>query len=122
MTYVSGSRTWVEDIYTYGGKSALIQTNGFSSLSNEETNYLNMQNNDKKRSANSIKALVQSINDKCTGNRLRVALDEDKITYKSKSELADQLPNCEIIDSADLFRLIRAVKTEDENNSNEVSS
>jgi Xaa-Pro aminopeptidase len=114
MTYVSGSRTWVEDIYTYGGKSALIQTNGFSSLSNEETNYLNMQNNDKKRSANSIKALVQSINDKCTGNRLRVALDEDKITYKSKLELADQLPNCEIIDSADLFRLIRAVKTEDE--------
>ena len=27
MTYVSGSGTWVEDIYTYGGKSALIQTN-----------------------------------------------------------------------------------------------
>ena len=32
MTYVSGSGTWVEDIYTYGGKSALIQTNEISSL------------------------------------------------------------------------------------------
>ena len=114
MTYVSGSGTWVEDIYTYGGKSALIQQDEVSTLSNEETNYLNMQNNDKKRSTNSIKALVQSINDKYPGNRLRVALDEDKITYKSKLELADQLPNCEIVDSADLFRLIRAVKTEDE--------
>ena len=117
MTYVSGSKTWIDDVYTFGGKSALIQPQNLVTISKEESNYLNMQNNDKKRSTNGVKALVKSIKDKDkTGGKLKVALDEDRIAYKAKMELIEQLPNCQIIDSADLFRLIRAVKTKDEIN------
>tara|TARA_Y100000590_G_scaffold470677_1_gene667672 strand:- start:1157 stop:2392 length:1236 start_codon:yes stop_codon:yes gene_type:complete len=115
MTYVSGSGSWINDYYTYGGRSALVFPSNQKAIGEEENNYLSMQNNNTKRSPNIIKALLQSINDK-TNCRLKIALDQDRINDIGKKELIEQLPNCEIIDSADLFRLIRSVKTEDELN------
>tara|TARA_Y100000591_G_scaffold331063_1_gene363829 strand:+ start:2718 stop:3956 length:1239 start_codon:yes stop_codon:yes gene_type:complete len=113
MTYVSTSNTWINDFYTYGGKSALIQKNEQVIKSAEENRYLNLQNNDEKRFPTAIEALIASIKNN-TDKKLRVAIDEDKMTDKSILKLREDLVNCEVIPSSDLLKLIRMVKTDDE--------
>lgn len=113
MTYVSASNTWINDFYTYGGKSALIQESEHVIESAEENTYLNLQNNDDKRFPTAVEALVASIKNNTT-KKLRIAIDEDKMTHKSTLKLQEELDNCELIPSSDLLRLIRMVKTDDE--------
>ena len=113
MTYVSASNTWINDFYTYGGKSALIQESEHVIESAEENTYLNLQNNDDKRFPTAVEALIASIKNNTT-KKLRIAIDEDKITHKSTLKLQEELDNCELIPSSDLLRLIRMVKTDDE--------
>ena len=81
MTYVSASNTWINDFYTYGGKSALIQESEQAIESAEENTYLNLQNNDDKRFPTAVEALIASIKNNTT-KKLRIAIDEDKMTYK----------------------------------------
>ena len=113
MTYVSASNTWINDFYTYGGKSALIQESEHVIESAEENTYLNLQNNDDKRFPTAFEALIASIKNNTT-KKLRIAIDEDKMTHKSTLKLQEELDNCELIPSSDLLRLIRMVKTDDE--------
>ena len=113
MTYVSASNTWINDFYTYGGKSALIQEIEHVIESAEENTYLNLQNNDDKRFPTAVEALIASIKNNTT-KKLRIAIDEDKMTHKSTLKLKEELDNCELIPSSDLLRLIRMVKTDDE--------
>ena len=113
MTYVSASNTWINDFYTYGGKSALIQESEQVIESAEENTYLNLQNSDDKRFPTAVEALIASIKNNTT-KKLRVAIDEDKMTHKSVLKLQEELDNCELIPSSDLLRLIRMVKTDDE--------
>lgn len=113
MTYVSASNTWINDFYTYGGKSALIQESENVIESAEENTYLNLQNNDDKRFPTAVEALIASIKNNTT-KKLRIAIDEDKMTHKSTLKLKEELDNCELIPSSDLLRLIRMVKTDDE--------
>ena len=113
MTYVSASNTWINDFYTYGGKSALIQESEQVIESAEENTYLNLQNSDDKRFPTAVEALIASIKNNTT-KKLRVAIDEDKMTHKSTLKLQEELDNCELIPSSDLLRLIRMVKTDDE--------
>ena len=113
MTYVSASNTWINDFYTYGGKSALIQESEHVIESAEENTYLNLQNNDDKRFPTAVEALIASIKNNTT-KKLRIAVDEDKMTHKSTLKLQEELNNCELIPSSDLLRLIRMVKTDDE--------
>jgi len=113
MTYVSGSKSTIKDYYTYGGKSALVQSEDVNTQSIEEQIYLQLQNNDFKRAKNSIDALAQSITSHKLKN-IKIAVDEDKINDKKMKILAELLPNCEILYGSDLFRLIRQVKTDDE--------
>ena len=113
MTYVSASNTWINDFYTYGGKSALIQESEHVIESAEENTYLNLQNNDDKRFPTAVEALIASIKNNTT-KKLRIAIDEDKMTHKSTLKLREELDNCELIPSSDLLRLIRMVKTDDE--------
>ena len=113
MTYVSASNTWINDFYTYGGKSALIQESENVIKSAEENTYLNLQNNDDKRFPTAVEALIASIKNNTT-KKLRIAIDEDKMTHKSTLKLQEELDNCELIPSSDLLRLIRMVKTDDE--------
>ena len=113
MTYVSASNTWINDFYTYGGKSALIQESEQVIESAEENTYLNLQNSDDKRFPTAVEALIASIKNN-TRKKLRVAIDEDKMTHKSTLKLQEELDNCELIPSSDLLRLIRMVKTDDE--------
>ena len=113
MTYVSASNTWINDFYTYGGKSALIQESEHVIESAEENTYLNLQNNDDKRFPTAVEALIASIKNNTT-KKLRIAIDEDKMTHKSTLKLQEELDNCELIPSSDLLRLIRMVKTDDE--------
>ena len=113
MTYVSASNTWINDFYTYGGKSALIQESEHVIESAEENTYLNLQNNDDKRFPTALEALIASIKNNTT-KKLRIAIDEDKMTHKSVLKLQEELDNCELIPSSDLLRLIRMVKTDNE--------
>ena len=113
MTYVSASNSWINDFYTYGGKSALIQESEHVIESAEENTYLNLQNNDDKRFPTAVEALIASIKNNTT-KKLRIAIDEDKMTHKSTLKLQEELDNCELIPSSDLLRLIRMVKTDDE--------
>ena len=113
MTYVSASNTWINDFYTYGGKSALIQESEQVIESAEENTYLNLQNSDDKRFPTAVEALIASIKNNTT-KKLRVAIDEDKMTHKSVLKLQKELDNCELIPSSDLLRLIRMVKTDNE--------
>ena len=113
MTYVSASNTWINDFYTYGGKSALIQESEQVIESAEENTYLNLQNSDDKRFPTAVEALIASIKNNTT-KKLRVAIDEDKMTHKSVLKLQAELDSCELIPSSDLLRLIRMVKTDNE--------
>ena len=113
MTYVSASNTWINEFYTYGGKSALIQDSKQVIESAEENTYLNLQNSDNKRFPTAVEALIASIKNNTT-KKLRVAIDEDKMTHKSVLKLQEELDNCELIPSSDLLRLIRMVKTDNE--------
>ena len=113
MTYVSASNTWINDFYTYGGKSALIQESGQVIESAEENRYLNLQNSDDRRFPTAVEALIASIKNNTT-KKLRVAIDEDKMTHKYIVKLQEELDNCQLIPSSDLLRLIRMVKTDDE--------
>ena len=115
MTYVSASNTWINDFYTYGGKSALIQESEQVIESAEENRYLNLQNSDDRRFPTAVEALIASIKNNTT-KKLRVAIDEDKMTYKYLLKLQEELDNCELIPSSDLLRLIRMVKTDNEIN------
>ena len=113
MTYVSASNTWINEFYTYGGKSALIQESKQVIESAEENTYLNLQNSDDKRFPTAVEALIASIKNNTT-KKLRVAIDEDKMTHKSVLKLQAELDSCELIPSSDLLRLIRMVKTDNE--------
>ena len=115
MTYVSASNTWINDFYTYGGKSALIQDSEQVIESAEENRYLNLQNSDDRRFPTAVEALIASIKNNTT-KKLRVAIDEDKMTHKYIVKLQEELDNCQLIPSSDLLRLIRMVKTDNEIN------
>lgn len=113
VTYVSAQQPWIEDLYTFGGKSALIQPPGEVARTPEEETYLGLYNNDARRGANPGEALGMAIKERGLG-KARLALDQERVTPRVRAQIEAALPDAEIVEAADLFRLIRMVKTPDE--------
>ena len=113
VTYVSAQQSWIKDLYTFGGKSALIQPAGAQAQTPEEETYLGMYNDDAKRAKNPGAALALALKERGL-TKARLALDQERVTPNVRAQIEAALPDAEIVDAADFFRLIRMVKTADE--------
>jgi Xaa-Pro aminopeptidase len=113
MTYTSMQQSWIKDHYTFGAKSALILPPASKPETPEEETYLGMYTNDAHRAKNPGAALGLAL--KHSGlDKARIALDEERVMPGVRRQIEEALPDATIIDAADLFRLIRVVKTPDE--------
>ena len=113
VTYVSAQQSWIKDLYTFGGKSALIQPAGAQAQTPEEETYLGMYNDDAKRAKNPGAALALALKERGLA-KARLALDQERVMPNVRAQIEAALPDAEIVDAADFFRLIRMVKTPDE--------
>ena len=113
VTYVSAQQSWIKDLYTFGGKSALIQPAGAQAQTPEEETYLGMYNDDAKRAKNPGAALALALKERGL-TKARLALDQERVFPNVRAQIEAALPDAEIVDAADFFRLIRMVKTPDE--------
>ena len=113
VTYVSAQQSWIKDLYTFGGKGALIQPAGAQAQTPEEETYLGMYNDDAKRAKNPGAALALALKNRGL-TKARLALDQERVTPNVRAQIEAALPDAEIVDAADFFRLIRMVKTADE--------
>ncbi|MBI3126494.1 MAG: aminopeptidase P family protein [Candidatus Tectomicrobia bacterium] len=113
VTYVSMQQSWIKDLYTFGDRSALIQPPGSKPQTPEEETYLGMYNNDARRSKNAGAALGLALRERGL-DKGTIALDEERVMPGVRKQIQDALPNATIVNGADLFRLIRMVKTPDE--------
>jgi Xaa-Pro aminopeptidase len=113
VTYTSMQQSWIKDLYTFGGRSALIQPPGESAQTPEEETYLGMYNNDARREKSPGAALALALRERGLDGA-RIALDEERVTPNVRAQIDEALPGATIVDASDLFRLIRMVKTPDE--------
>ncbi len=113
VTYVSAQQSWIQDLYTFGGKSALIQPPEEAPQTPEEETYLGMYNNDARRAPHPGAALALALKERGL-SKARLALDQERVTPGVRAQIAAGLPEAEIVDAADFFRLVRMVKTPDE--------
>lgn len=113
VTYTAMQQSWIKDLYTFGGKSALIQPPGSTAQTPEEETYLGMYNNDAKREKSPGASLAQALRDRGL-DKARIALDEERVMPNVRAQIDAALPDATIINASDLFRLIRMVKTPDE--------
>ena len=72
-----------------------------------------MYNNDSKREKSPGTSLAMALRDRGL-DKGRLALDQERVNPTVRKQIEDALPEAEIIEASDLFRLIRMVKTQDE--------
>jgi Xaa-Pro dipeptidase len=113
VTYASAQQSWIKDLYTFGSKSALVVPPGSRAQTPEEETYLGMYQNDGQRTKNASAALAQALKKRGL-EKGRIALDQDRVMPDVRKQIEEALPDATLIDAADLFRLIRVVKTPDE--------
>jgi len=113
MTYASMQQSWIKDLYTFAGKSALVVPPGSKPETPEEATFLGMYENDQRRARNAGAALAQALRERGL-DKGRIALDQDRVMPDVRKQIEEALPEATLIDGADLFRLIRVVKTPDE--------
>jgi len=113
VTYTSMQQSWIKDLYTFGGKSALIQPEGSTAQTPEEETYLGMYNNDAKREKSAAASLAQALRDRGL-DKARIGLDQERVMPNVRAQIDAALPDATFIEASDLFRLIRMVKTPDE--------
>lgn len=113
VTYTAMQQSWIKDLYTFAGKSALIQPPGESAQTPEEEIYLGMYNNDARREKSPGAALAMALRDRGL-DKSRIALDQERVMPNVRAQIEEALPEATIIEASDLFRLIRMVKTPDE--------
>jgi Xaa-Pro aminopeptidase len=113
VTYLSAQNSWIKDHYTFGSKSTMILSEGESAQTPEEETFLGMMNNDDRRGKNIAVALAQALRERGLTNA-RLALDGERIMPNVRGQVMNELSRATVLDGADLFRLIRMVKTPDE--------
>jgi Xaa-Pro aminopeptidase len=113
VTYTSMQQSWIRDLYTFAGRSALIIPPGSKPETPEEETYLGLYTNDAKRARTPGAALALAMRERGLA-RARIGLDQERVMPGVRRQIAEALPDATIIDAADLFRLIRVVKTPDE--------
>jgi Xaa-Pro aminopeptidase len=113
VTYVSMQQSWIKELYTFGGKSALIIPPDAKPQTPEEETYLGLYTNDARRAKSPGASLAQALRERGL-DKGKIALDEERVMPGVRKQIEEALPNATIINGADLFRLIRMVKTPDE--------
>ena len=106
VTYVSMQQSWIKDLYTFGGRSALIQPPGATAQTPEEETFLGLYNNDARREKSPGAALALALRERGL-DKGRIALDQERIMPNVRAQIEEALPGAELIDASDLFRLIR---------------
>ncbi|MFC1491060.1 M24 family metallopeptidase [Nitrospinota bacterium] len=109
-TYVSAQHSWIKEHYAFGGKSTIVLPPGDSAQGSEEETFLGMIQNDARRAKNPAAALAQALHERGL-ERARLAVDGERIMPNVRRQIDEALPEATIVEGADLFRLIRMVKT-----------
>lgn len=103
--------TWAEEIYTFGPAFYLLDPEG--ELSQGEAGYREILDRRDMNAATAGEAIVKAL--KAHGlDKARIGLDEKNIYPRTMERLKSDLPQAEIINTFELFRIIRMVKTPDE--------
>lgn len=113
LTYASNQQSWIKDHYTFAGKGALVIPPGSQPQTPEEETLLGLYTRDERRAKNPGAALALALKERKL-DKARIALDQDRVMPAVRKQIEEALPDATIIDAADLFRLIRVVKTPDE--------
>jgi len=113
VTYTSMQQSWIKDLYTFAGRSALIIPPGSKAETPEEETYLSLYTNDARREKSPGAALALALRERGL-DRARIGLDQERVMPGVRKQIVEALPEATVIDAADLFRLIRVVKTPDE--------
>ncbi|MEK6709606.1 MAG: Xaa-Pro peptidase family protein [Nitrospinota bacterium] len=112
-TYLSAQNSWIKEHYAYGAKSALVVPQGEAPTNDEEATFLGIMNNDGRRKGGAAASLAQALKERGL-EKARIALDGERILAGLDRQIREALPAADIVEGADLFRLIRMVKTPDE--------
>lgn len=113
VTYVSAQNSWIKEHYTFGGKSTMTLPQGESAQTPEEETFLGLIQNDARRAKSPGTALALALKDRGLEGA-RLAIDGERIMPNVRGQIEEALPGATMVEGADLFRLIRMVKTPDE--------
>jgi Xaa-Pro dipeptidase len=103
--------TWVSDVYTFGSPFYLLDYEG--ELSRGEERYREILDRREKNAPTAGEALVRALKDKSL-EKARIGLDEKNVHPRTMEKLKSDLPDAQIVEAFELFRIIRMVKTTDE--------
>ena len=111
-TYYSAYAGYPERVYSYGGTAAVIFPEGFTPADDEQRRFMELTESGA-RHKTILDALLVAL--KARGiTRGRIALDDGGCPPALFDSLKKALPGCEFIPGANLFLMIRLVKTPEE--------
>lgn len=103
--------TWVEEIYTFGNPHYVIDPEG--PLSEGEAQFKRILDDRAKNAPNAGEAIVKALKAKGL-DKGRIALDEKNVSPATRERIVDGLPHATLLDAFELFRIIRMIKTPEE--------
>lgn len=110
ITYVCAQRPWIEDIHFYGRIGGTVIPREEKPVGPEETWFLRITG--QRGFGSPGEALTWVLKDRGV-SRGKIALDEDRVSAATRERLGQDI-NAPILPGANLFRLIRMVKTPEE--------
>ena len=111
-TYFAAYEGYPERVYSYGGVPAVIFPDGFTPQNDEQKRFAELTESGG-RHKTIMDALLAAL--KARGiTRGRIALDNEGCPPSLFDTLKEKFPNCEFIPGANLFLMIRLVKTPEE--------
>ncbi len=111
-TYFAAYGGYPERVYSYGGVPAVIFPDGFTPQNDEQKRFAELTESGG-RHKTILDALLAAL--KARGiTRGRIALDDEGCPPSFFDTLKEKFPNCEFIPGANLFLMIRLVKTPEE--------
>ncbi|MDA1000927.1 MAG: Xaa-Pro peptidase family protein [bacterium] len=111
-SYYAAYGGYADNVYSYGGQSALIIPEGYTPPDDEMRMYLHLHESGGKYPT-IVDALVTALKNRGI-TKGRIALDQEGCPPALFERLKDKLPDCEFLPGTNLFLMIRLVKTPEE--------
>lgn len=111
VTWEARFPSWFKEVYTFGNPSYILSSGEI--LGKEENKFKKILD-DKNKNAKSAGECIVKVLKKMGIKNARIGLDEKNIQGAIREKIITDLPNINLIDAFELFRLIRMVKTPEE--------
>lgn len=103
--------SWIEEVYTFGNTFHIVSSE--KNMSQAEARCKQMLDAHEKNAPSAGQALVKALKEKGL-DKGRVGLDEEHLNPAIRERIVSGLPNAQILDAFELFRIVRMVKTPEE--------